>query len=275
MVIKNNLKHQKTSTSSRFKGLPVNASEDNPSYVSILEKLYRELTSLIAIHSRTVIVRLDLHPDNGCDPTLISMNDFCRSFQRKLKNKYKSEVAYQWVLESGNKKYNKGFHWHLWVGVKNHPDHQPKRQAREMYDIIEKSWVAYAGGKCKRNHHSGFFYIERKNLYPKIRKQQQKSISEGGLGVLLNLKCIYKRINNKNIVLGGVIDECFFSLSYLAKVFSKVRTPHSYGKRLFASSNINLNKFKESRKKEISINIQNIEECLTVGIEKIPVDTDS
>lgn len=259
MAIKINLKYQQITQSSHYKGLPINASETNPSYISIIEKTYRELTKLIAGYYRVVIVRVDLHPAEFCNPLLISMTDFCRSFQRKLENKYKGKVVYQWVQEQGRKIHNKGMHWHLWVGVRNHPDHREKRQAREMSKLILDSWNNFAGGLSKRNHISGWFFLERDKLTREKRLHQQELICGGGQGVLINMNHIRNREKNKNISVGGVIDECFYSLSYLAKVYSKVRTPNTQGRRLNASTNIRYFDKADQRKNQISTNLEKID----------------
>ena len=272
MAIQNNLKHQKITSLSHYHGLPINSSQGNPLYFSILEKTHRELTKLIALYTRTVIVRLDLHPGKFCNPLKIKITDFCRSFQRKLEKKYKSKVAYQWVQESGRKSYNEGFHWHIWVGVKNHPDHRPMRQAREMFDIIMESWSNYANGHDERNHKSGWFFIERNKLSRDARLEQQKLISLGGKGVQINMDIIRERKNNNSVALGGVIDECFYALSYLAKVYSKVRTPNTKGNRVFANSNIQINSKTKYRKDTIKTNKERINYCLQEIIEPIAID---
>ncbi len=270
MTIEINLKHQQITQSSHYKGLPINASETNPSYLSILDKTYRELTKLIAGYNRVVIVRLDIHPAKFCNPLSISMTEFCRSFQRKLEKKYKSKVTYQWVQEVGRHSYNKGVHWHLWVGVKNDPDRRPKRQANTMYRIILDSWANYAKGENERNHRSGWFFIERNKLTKENRLAEQGLIRNGGKGVLINMEMISNRENNKNIILGGVIDECFYTLSYLAKVYSKVRTPHTHGRHLSASTNIKYSDKNDFRQIDIDANLQNIQSWLEEKL--IPVE---
>lgn len=272
MAIQNNLKHQKITSLSHYHGLPINSSQGNPLYFSILEKTHRELIKIIACYSRTVIVRLDLHPGKFCNPLQIKVTDFCRSFQRKLEKKYKSKVAYQWVQESGRKSYNEGFHWHIWVGVKNHPDHRPKRQAKEMYDIIMESWSNYANGHDERNHKSGWFYIERNKLSRDARLEQQKLISLGGKGVQINMDIIRERKNNNSVALGGVIDECFYALSYLAKVYSKVRTPNTKGNRVFANSNIRCLGKSSGREGDIEKNLKIIHADMKYKIDPIPLN---
>ena len=262
MAIKNNLPHLKTTNSPYHKGLPINVTDDNPSYVTIIDKTYRELTKLIALYTRTVFVRIDLHPAKTSNPLTISMTKFCRSFQRQLETKYKTKVAYQWVQESGKNSHNKGIHWHLWVGVKNHNDYKPKRQTKEIYDIISKSWSKYSNGSNAAYHMAGWFYVERNKLSLEQRLNQQQLISSGGDGVTLDINIIRERLLNQSIALGGVIDECFYAFSYLAKVYSKVRTDNTYGKHLIASSNISYSNEKPARKATIEENLKKIDSQL-------------
>ena len=83
---------------------------------------------------------------------------------------------------------------------------------------------------------------------------------------------IRERKNNNSVALGGVIDECFYALSYLAKVYSKVRTPNTKGNRVFANSNIQINSKTKYRKDTIKTNKERINYCLQEIIEPIAID---
>lgn len=271
MAIVRNLKHLKGSSELYYFGLPVNASEDNPVYISIIENSYRELTKLIARYTRTVIIRLDLIPGDDINPSEIDINKFCRSFKRKLETKYKSEVAYQWVKEYGRKDYNEGIHWHFWVGVKNADDSWPYTQSKDMQNIILESWEKRAGGSSERNQKTGWFYLQRNELTIDARLHQQKLISEGGKGLLINMSKLHSRTNNRDVALGGVIDECFYALSYLAKVYSKVRTPRSKDLKTYSQSNISTRSLSSFRKARVEKELKIIHEHLSQELKPIPI----
>jgi hypothetical protein len=147
------------------------------------------------------------------------------------------------------------------------------RQAREMYDIILESWSNYANGHDERNHKSGWFYLDRNKLSKEERLQEQKLISLGGQGVQINMDIIRERKNNNSVALGGVIDECFYALSYLAKVHSKVRTPNTKGNRTFANSNIRYPDVSNKRHNDIELNTETINALLQHKIEPIPLES--
>ena len=272
MAIIRNLKHLKGSSDRYYFGLPVNATDTNPLYLDIVEKTYRELTKLIARYTRTVLIRLDLVPGN-VNPYHIDLTKFCRSFKRKLETKYKSEVVYQWVREHGRNDYNDGFHWHLWVGVKSHDDFQPDTQSRHMQDLIIEAWKLRAG-KTARNQKTSWFYIQRQYLSLDNRLKEQKLISEGGRDVLVNMSKLLTRRNNKSVALGGVIDECFYALSYLAKVYTKVRTPGSKDLKIFSGTNITTKKMSVHREAEVEKQLDLIHEQLSQPITPIPITTE-
>jgi hypothetical protein len=235
----------------------------------------------MARYTRTLVVRVDLHPENYTQPYSIDMSKFCKSFSRKLskksftkKDKYTSKIAYAWAREQGRKDYNEGVHWHLWVALKNDDNLQPNTQAELIQKEIIASWEKYSGGANERNNLSGWFYLRRNALTYEERVNEQKVIADNPdrpEGILINSKVIKKRANNKNIVLGGVIDECFYALSYLAKVYSKVRTENTKGHRLFASSNLNTKDSKLGRQAEIEANLANIHKQLSSRLSPIPV----
>lgn len=285
----NNLPHQETVASPFYKGLPINTTVNNPSFVSILDNTYNQLALVMARYTRTLVVRLDLHPAMNTSLYDVDMSKFCKSFSQKLskksfvkqeygahaikskpklkkKAKYTSKIAYAWVRESGRNEYNEGVHWHIWVALKQDDNLQPHTQAGLVQKEIMASWEKYSGGANERNHMSAWFYLQRNSLTRSARLREQKTIAanpERPEGVLINSGVIAQRANNKNIVLGGVIDECFYALSYLAKVYSKVRTHRSKGHRLFASSNLNTKDSKIGRQKEIESNLESIHKNLS------------
>jgi len=275
-TITNNLLHQETTIEAYHKGLPVNTTDENPLFTSILVKIYNQITLVMARYPSVTIVRLDLHPANIIN---VDMPEFCRSFSRKLSKKslsekkgYNSKVAYGWVREIGRKDHNDGIHWHIWVALKKPRDLKPATHAKRVQGEILNSWEKYAGGQNSRNHRTCFFIIYRSKLAYDLRLSEQQAIADNPVdpkGVLISSKIINTRKNNRGEVLGGVIDECFYALSYLAKVFSKV--PKVKNQRLFASSNLNTKDNRSGRQAEIEANLKEIHKNLSIKLSPMPV----
>jgi hypothetical protein len=287
-LITNNLKHQETVSDDYYSGLPINVTPENPAFKAILDNLYRELTLIISRYSRVVVVRLDLHPSGKIEPNNIDISEFRRSFTRKLASKslaytprgsiphkYTSKVAYSWVRESGRNDYNDGVHWHLFVAIKLNKDMRPHTQAKLMQDEILASWETSAGGKSDRNNRSSWFFLERNKMTKEARLQQQAEIAKNPdrpEDVLLKATPILTRKNNKDIVLGGVIDETFYAISYLAKVYSKVRTHKSKDANMFGHSNIKTKDSKEGREDEIQSELNKLKLNLEIKIPPVSLE---
>ncbi|WP_394169037.1 inovirus-type Gp2 protein [Saccharospirillum alexandrii] len=275
--IQANLKHLTEYQSDRYKGLPVQCSPSQPEYKEILDCSYRELTRILARYSRVILIRFDLAPGNTASSlsppkhhTSISMSPFLTSVRRKLERKYQTKMAYVWVKEYGNDDYNTGAHWHLWVALKKHNDHKPPRLAEAVKKLILSSWEQQAGIN-DRNRSSSYFYLDRTRMSPEVRAQDQESIRIDDLSVLIKREALQNRVANKNMVLGGVIDEAFYAISYLAKAYTKLRVESGKGERTYNCSNIGLKDInKQGRDAQISENLANIEEWLDVPLE--PVD---
>jgi hypothetical protein len=231
----------------------------------------------MARYHRVIVVRLDLHPTDNDDfkDVVVDMKRFCKSFKKKLSS-LKTKVAYCWTKEVGREKYNSGIHWHIWVAVKRDNNLLPGSYAEWVQNVIIKSWERYAYGSNKRNNKAAWFYLERNNITYDVRLSEQQAIADNPLkpkGVLINSGIITTRKNKRdnNMALGGVIDECFYALSYLAKVFSKKRTGEMRGQRLFASSNLNTTDNKKGRQKSIEATLEEIHKHLSIKLSPMPV----
>ena len=105
----------------------------------------------------------------------------------------------------------------------------PWTQAKLIQDEIEK------------NHRSGWFYLQRNKLTRESRREEQRAIADNHnnpQGILSSGKKLETRSNKRYRMMDGVTDECFYSLSYLSKVYSNIRTGELKNHRLFASSNL-------------------------------------
>lgn len=272
-MITNNLPHLKTTNEDRYLGLPIMCSDSNPCYSDVLEKAFRELTLISARYSRIVVVRLDLKLGKDSYPNKVDISKFRKSFTRKLERKYNSKVAYQWVREFGKSSHSIGAHWHWWVAVKASQDHRPKYQAKEITSIIQYAWMEHTSNNESRGGMAGFFFLSRKCLAIEWRKHEQEIIANGPSDnerdVLFHRKVILKRSTKE--VVGGVIDECFFALSYMAKVFTKTRTPNTSGKPVFKSSNLNTKDLRKDRQEVIEKNLTEIRHWLKEPLEPKPL----
>ena len=248
-------------------------SDSNPCYLDILEKAYRELTLISARYTRIVVVRMDLKLGEDAFAGRVDISKFRKSFVRKLERKYKSKVAYQWVREYGKSEYNNAAHWHWWVAVKVSGEDRPNRQAVRIAEIVNSAWIEHTRDDESYAQKSGFFFLSRKFFSLERRKQQQDIIANGPseheIDVLINRGVIASRTTNE--VVGGVIDECFFALSYMAKVYTKTRTKNTEGKPVFKSSNLNTNDFRKGRQEVMEKNLSKIHQCLKEPIELKPL----
>jgi hypothetical protein len=286
--IVNNVKHQEVTTASHYRGLPIMAGDDYPCFLSTLEKFYRELSLICARYSRVVLVRVDLHPssEGGLHPHEIDISGFSKSIVRKLERKFNSKVAYGWVKEIGRKEHNDGWHWHWWFAVKCDGKMKAHSQQASMLVDIITTWQEKVGGVCDRNHMAGWFYLRRQDfeLAERLKNQDQiangerpknqSQIANGGReekDILFNRQVVLSRKLNRNKVLGGVVDECFYALSYMTKIYSKVVTEHSKGDRLFATSNLNTKDRKSGRSEAIEIELIKIHEWLLKPVDPISI----
>lgn len=264
-----NHRHLTFSSDSHYQGLPVNCDSSRESYLEILEKSYRELTLLLARYTRAVVIRMDLYLPDGADIDKGTMAKLTKQVRERLAYTYNSKVAYLWVMES--KEDGTGVHWHLWVGVK-FENTMNKEQPARIQKIIAECWEKNVGGGGY-HHKSAWFYLQRKSTTYEARKEEQYLIANELSGVLISAKEIEDRVNKSGWVLGGVIDECFFALSYLAKSYTKVRTAQNKGMRMFSCSNVGTKDNRRGRRERIESNLEVIKAHLLKEVE--PVKTAS
>lgn len=215
-------------------GLPINSTESSPLLHTPLQATYKQLSILLALYSRCVVIRVDAHPirdgeplGHGENPSLL-FSAFVKNTTAQIRRRFATQVAFQWVREVGTFDYNLGPHWHFWLGCKKDNSLQAITQAQELQHIFSDAWPRYfTGGRC---HYAGWFYLERNKLCAEQRLKQQSEMIDalvaGKARCNLPLSGIRERHGNLRVV-GGLIDECFFALSYLSKARSKQRLwPH-------------------------------------------------
>lgn len=248
-------------------------NDSNPCFVRMLENTYRELTLISARYTRIVVVRLDLKLGDGTFPWKVDISNFRKTFVKKLQSEYKSKVAYQWVREFGKSGDSDATHWHWWVAVKASDTYKPTSQARQIRRIINDDWIMHTGNSKSYANLAGFFDVSRKFFSLERRERQQETIANGPAenksDVLINRNVIAKR-DSKDVV-GGVIDECFFALSYMSKVYTKTRTENTKGKPVFKSSNLNTKDIREGRQEKIEQRLSDIRDWLRIPLEPKPL----
>jgi len=273
-MITNNITHQKITTNSTFHGLPIMCAVKNPCYVEIINKTYRELTLLSARYNRIIVVRLDFKLSDFAYASKVNISQFRRSFVRKMEKKYNSKIGFQWVREFGKSDKTNPTHWHWWVAMKACKKNKPAIHAQRIHTAALEAWVTHTDSIHSKVNNAGYFSINRKDLSVEGRKLQQLIIangpSENQSDVLTDRKVIANRALS-NVVVGGVFDECFYALSYMAKLYTKTSTKNTKGKPIFANSNLNTNDKKSGRKEVIERNLSKIHEWLKVPLDTMPL----
>lgn len=273
-MIVNNIAHQVMIEDSKFHGLPIMCSAKSPCYVEIIEKAYRELTLLSARYGEILVVRLDFKLSDYGYASKVDISKFRKSFIRKLETRFGSKVGYQWIREYGKSNTRNPTHWHWWVAVKASKVNKPNVQSKKILIMARDAWVIHTGTDKSRVNKAGYFFLARKCFSLEGRKLQQSIIangpSENESDVLINRKVIATR-ETSNIVLGGALDECFFTLSYMAKVFTKTSTPNTKGKRVFSNSKLNTKDRRAGRQETIEENLSQIHEWLEEPLDTMPL----
>jgi hypothetical protein len=261
-LVGNDVINQPTSEDHYYLGLPVQTFQGNPLYIEIVKKTYRELTRLCARYTRVVLVRVDLHFPIQNDSSEPKLTPFTKAISRIFQRKYGTKVAYLWTREYGTKSRNKGRHYHVWFACKNHDNTQAHTQANWMQIQILDKWIELHG-EAKNNQKSAYYFLRRPDFTPTARTREQLLVASGDTTIQMPIGSLYNRKSNKGLILGGVIDECFYAISYLAKQYSKNRIAGDEDKPIFANSNVGLNDTRKGRAEEIENNLQYIEEWLS------------
>ena len=247
----------RTTSSGHYKGFSIQQGECGESITEIMDGLIDLLKWILSRHNKVAVFRLDLFPANK----ELDISKFNKSFLDSLKRglKYSSnEVDKQttinlgwkktklfWVRERGKSKYNKGIHYHLILAIpissdvklnkigfiiKDKANHYLKAglDLPENYAFpSDDEYQDDASDNNKEPHCSyrGFFGLDRRYIDKKQSNQQKQEIEKAlssNIGYkYLDVSVIKRRKHNNNQALGGVLVECIYALSYLAKLKTK------------------------------------------------------
>ena len=230
---------QKIIHQTTYKDLPINPMTDGL-IEGALDKLHHQVHAMLSHHSKVLVVRLDLSRPTNPD---FKISSFISDIKRRLENKYKSKSAYFMAREVGATK-SKGEHYHLALMLKKHHRKQPATQCAEVFELVEALYKSKAdpvtNSTTEAVDNSGFFLLETSKLDPDSRDKQRVQIqrqvdADNGYSGLV-VKKIRERKKNAFVALGGVLDECFYALSYLCKVDQKTRLQSR--KRSYSYSNL-------------------------------------
>ncbi len=207
----------------------------------MIMKSYDVITRALALDSCILVVRYDLHPNYGDDDDFSDfMNKLCK-WVKRMPHQPKV-VSYFWVKEFGRKRsHNKGLHRHMYLCFKWSPLHKtPTRMTAPLLAKAKELYSKSCGDNSAKVKQVGWFKLERSQLSPEKRRKQRDSMQtrvySGGGDSCLDMSIIRGRIDFKNTVVGGVIDEAFYALSYLTKAVSKERYSIGANKNRFGSS---------------------------------------
>ncbi|MEH6711670.1 MAG: hypothetical protein V7733_10680 [Paraglaciecola polaris] len=228
-------------------------------------------------HNKIMVLRFDVFPAN----LELDVTAFNKVFIRRVRSIYGSDTKMLWVREKGKykDKNNSGIHYHyILTMVKNTERSIPEIGTainelskyflrRQLYlseeykfpsDLeVESSIIKNEPITSPYSTFRGFFGLDRRYLAPdKARSQKtqiQFAIDEERGFRYLDVSKIVNRNYNKGIALGGVLEECIYALSYLAKLKTKEDLPKSeriYTPPRYAENNLVKGRLEEIKKFE-------------------------
>jgi hypothetical protein len=202
--------------------------------VQIMDKLLNYLMWLCARHNEVLIIRYDLYlTDSKIE--LQDLNTDLFKKLRKVKNPDAKELIFQdiqyvWARELGTHEANMGIHYHFTCGFRM-PNRLQMKQITDKYQEIatkvleNKTKVTLSDELKPYIKVNGYFLLKRDMLPKKKAEQQAKDMVQqisGGEGYkYLRSDIIETRKKNTGKPIGGVLEECVYALSYLAKYVTK------------------------------------------------------
>jgi hypothetical protein len=247
-------KNYRGTSDSLYKGFNIQQGENGKSITKIMNGLLFFLKWMLSRHNKVAIFRLDVFPAD----TNLDISRFNQSFLGCLRRglKYSNnvdgtqapiELSWKrtklfWIRERGTSKYNKGIHYHLVLAIpisgdvqlnkigfiiKDRANHYLRAglDLPENYTFPSEDETNIDYDKKPHCSYRGFFGLDRRYI-KKHQSDQQKQEIEQALSKdsgyrYLDVSAIKKRTHNNKQVLGGVLVECIYALSYLAKLKTK------------------------------------------------------
>ncbi|WP_172462165.1 YagK/YfjJ domain-containing protein [Psychrobacter phenylpyruvicus] len=154
--------------------MPVNANSEQGCYVEILEALHSQMTAMINIHCKVMLLRADIRLYEYTDDNKV-ISKFLRQLKKWLRNNYKiKEVGHLWVREREKSKQQ---HYHLMLMIDANKVRHPKRIIERIdYMASIYNLSAYTPKNCyyliKRDDQDKFNEAFKRGSY--LAKQRGK-----------------------------------------------------------------------------------------------------
>tara|TARA_R110001583_G_scaffold40504_3_gene129354 strand:- start:1410 stop:2291 length:882 start_codon:yes stop_codon:yes gene_type:complete len=257
---------------SHYLGMPIQLGESGCSVQGILDGILKLLKYQLSRHNKVIVLRYDVFLA-GVELEITSFN---QEFIRKIRVNYGLDAKMLWVREKGASEYNNGIHYHyiltipqktetslpnLGAAIKKIANHCLKKRLNmpEIYDFpsefdIESPIKDKEFMQKPYSSFRGFFLLDRRYITPEETNKQKIDIQvalEKDKGYKhLDISKIKNRNYNKNKALGGVLEECIYAISYLAKLKTKEDLPA--GERMFTPPSYTETNLKEGRAEQIA-----------------------
>jgi hypothetical protein len=255
IVISINKSHHLTKET-HYRGFPIQLGKDGGlSVIEILDSIITLLKWSLSRHNKVMVLRYDvfLAGHQIAKPKLFN------EVIRRVRTKYSPNSKIFYVTERGKNPYNEGIHYHAVITVPLQDGAIITRVGRDIREVsnlylrkhlhlgddylFPSDEEIILRGESQNpidipyTAYRGYFQLDRRHLTPTESEKQRISIKnavDNGAGYrYLNASNIRKRSYNKSKVLGGVLVECIYSLSYLAKLKTKESLPK--GERAYSN----------------------------------------
>jgi hypothetical protein len=244
---------------------------------------------MLSRHRKVLVLRYDFFLANRN----IEIRSLTTYLGAKLKANYHKDTKIYWVREEGHSDYNKGLHYHFVMAIPYITERHPSNIGKSIRDTVkhyfekeENNPFSYTVPLEEINNNSeatsvmkdpsfkmtGFFILRRNDLNLEAIRQQKQDIEEmlyKGQGYkYLDISSIKDRKHQPSVVLGGVIHECIFAISYLAKKVTKETLPdrvRAYSPPMYVDNS------SESRKAQIAIHTKEVDQAFMLLEESSPM----
>jgi hypothetical protein len=244
---------------------------------------------MLSRHRKVLVLRYDFFLANR-DIEIRSLNTYLGA---KLRENYHKDTKVYWVREEGHSDYNKGIHYHYVIAIPYTTERNPSSIGKSIKNTIrnylkkgeddpasytvpleeiDNSKEATSVMKDPSFKMTGFFILRRNDLNLEAIRQQKQDIEEmlyRSQGYkYLDISSIFDRKHQPSVVLGGVIHECIFAISYLAKKVTKETLPdrvRAYSPPRYVDNS------SESRKAQIAIHTKEVDQAFMLLEESSPM----